>query len=243
MCHGWFRWLHLDIDYSSCIRGYTEHPRCIIASCSRSIGVASLNGCIALAAAIWRKIGPTVTKTAVTPSWLAWIGIVNAFDSADAGVKNHGFAWNSLLVFVFSVPLRIWNCLQTIYTYCVVWWWVRVIDPNTRFVSYVPTAIFWEQREALVEMTRMSFWDMAAVIVARNDLTKEIGKLKHTTREEAALEHQAMFKELAERTLSWRTSHIEMISHYHHCRRTLDGAMHCLLCTFLGIDPWTGTNG
>jgi hypothetical protein len=35
------------------------------------VGLFRLDACVAIAAAIWRKVGPTVTKTAYTLFWLA----------------------------------------------------------------------------------------------------------------------------------------------------------------------------
>jgi hypothetical protein len=207
------------------------------------LGVATFDACVAIAAATWRKAGPTVTKTAFTLSWLAWTGILVALDSADAWKKNHDLSFTSLFVSVLSIPFQIWNLLRLVYAYCVLWCWVRVMDPSIRFEGYIETATFWDQREALMNMTRMSIWDMAGVMIERNQLKKQIVELKPVMLEEARLEVEDMINELAARTISWRTSHIEMLYDYNHCRRTLDGVMHVLMSTVMGLDPWSGTRG
>jgi hypothetical protein len=208
------------------------------------LGITISNFCAILAAAVWSKVGPLVTKLVWALLGLAWTVMVAAFHHIDVLLMKYDFTWDSLLVLLFiRLPTGIWQFFHAIYIWIILAVWIHVMDPHTPFVAYIDMATFWEQREALYDMANMSIWDMARVVIERNNLKKHIANIEPVIREQARQDVNDTIKTLAERAISWRTSHYEMLKDYNHCRMTLDRMVHTLLCVYMGVDAKNGTGG
>jgi hypothetical protein len=180
---------------------------------------------------------------------LAWNLLLTLFNLAYTQLRESGYTWGSPLVWLCKIlPVRLWQSFiaTCIYIRLVLWIYVQTPCPRkgkTSFEGHTDLAVSYEQRAAMMNLARMSVWDMAAVIMERDDLKVYIAKLEPTIRQHVMREVKSTTKTLGNRAVSWRISHEKLLSDYNHCRRTLDFMVHTILCGLLHLDPSTGTSG
>ncbi|KAH7405895.1 hypothetical protein DE146DRAFT_779262 [Phaeosphaeria sp. MPI-PUGE-AT-0046c] len=198
-------------------------------------GVGILDRRRRMLSAIWRVIGPSVTRQAhALPRRLKLL-----FGFIGAQLRNSNLDWYLLVRGVFKTsPLAVWNLIASIYAYLRVWHWSRIEARCGKPFRTMPGEdIPCKLRDALLKLGTMSMVDMANVLIELEEAKNDVLLQEPRTRQRVEKEHTATMKELAGRALSWRASHRELVSDYNHCRSTLDNVMRYLLCGVMDTDP------
>jgi hypothetical protein len=193
------------------------------------------NFCLDILSWIWGMLSPVITAGIVALASLAWAVIWACLRFAYAQVTEHGYSWESPFRLIYDILTGLYRFLLGCYIYASLWIWVHILNPcpckgKTPFEVSSDLASTYKQHEALQALARLSIWEMADIIMERDNLKFDLEHLESVIRARIMKDIAGMTKALGERAISWRTSHMEMCIDYSESRRTnfmQDIYLHC----------------
>jgi hypothetical protein len=189
------------------------------------LGRAIFGFCVDVSVAAWRTLSHllvvALTKLAslvlkITWTCLRFVGMVLAAE---------GYSWKSPFRLIRAICYGLYRFVVGCYVYAILFIWLHILNPcpckgKNPWEVNPNLATTLEQREAMQTLAHMSIWDIVAVIMERDQLKQDNENLEDSIRARLMKDIGGSTKELGQRAISWRHSHVNMCTDYSKSRQT-----------------------
>jgi hypothetical protein len=183
----------------------------LMSSTLRRVGNAASTSCIKARPTVVRGLGFMVGRLGRY--------LVSLYHFIDEQLMQHGCTWKSPLVWICkTLPVGVFMWLRAAFALFRLRLWLgqKPLDVNLNL------AYDYKRRDALEQVALMNVYDMAEVVMERNDLKVEVAEMEPKVRKEVRNEEHNFVVELGGRCIGLRTSLQCLLMDYNWLLSVLD---------------------